>query len=140
MGVSIFALDATVRKSDFTLKGVIASVGIDNAEARSADNIASELFGAYGELGWHCMPENWKNGKLIDSDLILFGRYELYDTQHKVPTGAVKDPKNDRTTTTLGITFLPLSNVALKADYQIMENASSVKPPNQWNLGIGWLF
>jgi hypothetical protein len=42
---------------------------------------------------------------------------------------------------TLGGSFYPHPDIAVKADYQILRNGSrAVGAPNQFNLGLGWWF
>ena len=87
------------------------------------------------------MPESWKKGKMAEADLIPFIRYEEYDTQYKVPSGTVKDGKNDRTDITVGINFPLTQSFVLKADYQFKySEATAGDPNNMFNLGMGWVF
>ena len=47
----------------------------------------------------------------------------------------------DRSLWTLGASFYPHPDIAVKADYQILRNESqAVGAPNQFNLGLGWWF
>lgn len=87
------------------------------------------------DFGNHFLPEG--------ASLWLFVRYELYDTQAEVPSGTTANKKYSRTAVTFGLTYKPLENVVLKADYQIFENESDVpadQEPDQFNLGLGYVF
>ncbi|MEK7745138.1 MAG: hypothetical protein AAB576_00550, partial [Elusimicrobiota bacterium] len=68
-----------------------------------------------------------------------FLRYERYDTQWKVPTGWTKNPSNSRIEYTFGLTYKPVSQVAVKADHQILKD-QGLTGIGQTNLGIGYIF
>ncbi len=98
-------------------------------------NIAEEMRGFYLEAGMHLFPREWKH------DFVGFYRYDNYDTQFKMPDGFLPLKQFDRSAHILGVTYFPHPDIALKFDYNIMENESSVvRAPNRWNLGIGWWF
>ena len=68
-----------------------------------------------------------------------FFRYERYDTQWKVPAGFTKDPANSRVEYTLGLTYKPLAQIAVKLDQQWKLNQARTGV-NQWNFGLGYIF
>jgi hypothetical protein len=98
-------------------------------------NIGKQLRGWYVEPAVHVLPRRFRN------DLILFTRYEKYNTQHRMANGFVPLPEFDRSSVVTGITFKPNADVAVKFDYVFNRNASSViRPLNSLNLGLGWWF
>ena len=86
------------------------------------------------------MPQSWKNGFLKKSDAVAFVRYDNYDTQYKMPDGVAANPAGDRYDWTFGLTFYPVPNLAVKADYQILESAAATDPDDLFNIGIVWQF
>ena len=70
-----------------------------------------------------------------------FARYENFDTQFRMPTGYVGLPEFDRDAWVVGATYWPDPDVAVKFDYSIVGNRSTVvQAPNSVNIGLGWWF
>jgi hypothetical protein len=141
--ISILSADAQWSIGRLDLRGVGAFEWIDNADELSAatgETIASQISGWYLEAAWHWMPERWKTGPRGWSDAIAFVRYDDVDTQRQTPLGLPSDPAGDRNQWTVGVGLFPLSNLVIKADYQINDDDSSSSPANQFNLGLGWSF
>ncbi|MBK5293704.1 MAG: hypothetical protein JJE04_18755, partial [Acidobacteriia bacterium] len=89
----------------------------------------------YVEPGVHLLPRKMRH------DLIAFGRYEKFNTQHRMPARYLPLPQFNRSSWITGITYKPHADVAVKFDYNFNRNASTVvKPIDGVNLGIGWWF
>jgi hypothetical protein len=98
-------------------------------------NVASQMRGYYLEPGIHVLPRWTRN------DVILFTRYEKYNTQHRMPDGYAPLPQFNRSSWVTGVTYKPNADVAIKFDYVFNRNASAVvRAINGINLGIGWWF
>ena len=98
-------------------------------------NVASQMRGYYFEPGLHVLPRRTRN------DVILFARYEKYNTQHRMPEGYAALPQFNRSAWVTGVTYKPNADVAIKFDYVFNRNASAVvRAINGINLGIGWWF
>ena len=94
--------------------------------------------GYYGEVGYDVLSIFKKDAK---EKLILFGRYEFYDTHNSTPNGTTKNDSYGRTDMTFGVTYKVSNGAAFKADYQIFDNnAKGNTPSNQINLGVGVWF
>ena len=130
--------------SRLMLRGVVAKgENSDAADLNTAygNSAGEQIFGWYLEGGVNVMPESWKQGKLKESNLIPFIRYEQYDTQYKVPSNVMKDNANDRTDITIGVNWLLTQTFVVKADVQFLRNESiGWDVDNKYNLGIGWVF
>lgn len=141
--LAIYSADFSYEISRFRFNGVVAHGNNSNAQGLETayNNMAGkELFGWYVEGGVDVMPTRWKTGKLKESAVIPFIRYERYDTQFKVPDNAVKDEANDRTEITVGVNWLLTRNFVLKADAQFLSNeAVGSDVNNKYNLGLGWV-
>ncbi len=137
--LAIYEADFSLNVQDFDFSGAVAWEEISGVETLSA-GVAEEIFGYYLEAGYHFFPASWRTGKLAKADAVFFIRYDDYDTQDKMPTGVLGDPSKDRHDWTMGLSFYPVSNVVVKADYQILKSEADTDPDNTINLGIGWQF
>lgn len=98
-------------------------------------NIAKSSLGYYLEAAYHLLPFDRA------ADIAPFIRYEEFNTQHRMAAGFTPLPQFDRSAYTLGLTYRPHPDIALKFDYQFLRNRSGVVPvSNRVNLGIGWWF
>jgi hypothetical protein len=98
-------------------------------------NIARQLRGFYLE-GGHRFISGASFG-----DVGAFVRYENFDTQYRMPEGYVALPSLDRDAWVFGANYWPDPDVAVKFDYSIVRNQSSVlRAPNSFNVGLGWWF
>ncbi len=101
----------------------------------SNPNLAEQIRGFYAEGGVHLFPRRSAH------DLAVFTRYENFDTQYRMPAGFLPAKQFDRSSWTIGASYFPHPDVALKADYVFNRNASQVvRPRNQFNFGVGWWF
>jgi DtxR family Mn-dependent transcriptional regulator len=142
--VSVAEFDARYSRRRLELRGQFSQVWIDNA-GRLNDalaisvgvnpNIARVLRGLYGEAGYRAFssPSLGEVGGFV--------RYENFDTQFRMPGGYVALPEFDRDAWVIGATYWPDPDVAVKFDYSIVRNRSTViQEPNSLNVGLGWWF
>jgi hypothetical protein len=142
--VSVAEFDARYSRRRLELRGQFSQVWIDNA-GRLNDalaisvgvnpNIARVLRGFYGEAGYRAFssPSLGEVGGFV--------RYENFDTQFRMPAGYVALPEFDRDAWVIGATYWPDPDVAVKFDYSIVRNRSTViQEPNSLNVGLGWWF
>jgi hypothetical protein len=142
--VTVAEADARFARGRLELRAQFANVSIDNAAALNDaltlrtgvnPNVARTLRGAYGEAAYRVI-----SGARI-GDLALFTRYEDVDTQRRMPAGFLPLDAFDRRAVVVGATYWPEPDVAVKADYVILKNQSTIAPaPNSFNLGVGWWF
>ena len=98
-------------------------------------NIAKSSLGYYLEAGYHLLPFTQT------ADIAPFVRYERFNTQHRMASGYTALPQFDRSAYTLGLTYRPHPDIAIKTDYQFLRNRSTVVPiSNRFNMGVGWWF
>jgi hypothetical protein len=115
---TIAAFDGRYRLGDFELAGEYVHVYQDRPDVLNTE-IGRNMSGYWVEGAWHALPTAWKKGKLSNADAVLFARYSELNTQD----GGAVDPTRtsgrfDRSYTTVGISFMPIPSVAIKADYQ----------------------
>lgn len=142
--VGVGSIDARFRRGRHELRGQWSMVSIRGAgdlnraiqaQAGIGPNIASRLLGAYGELGTRISPDAWTH------EVVAFGRYEIFDTQNKMPAGFLPLDHLRRSAVTTGLTYFPDPDVAFKFDVVKERNKSRVvSAPWRVNLGVGWWF
>jgi hypothetical protein len=97
--------------------------------------IASGMLGGYAEVAYNI----WSLFAESERSLQPFYRFEYYDTQWDMPAGFDADRHFDVTSHTLGLSFEPIPNVVIKADYR-NRSAEEGKIADEFNLGIGYVF
>ena len=138
--VQIVAFDTDVRWRDLEFRAEAAFIDNSAADEPGAGaGSADEIFGAYVQLAYHWMPDSWKSGKLINSDAVVFARYDYSDTQYGEVTNGTRDRSNSLREITLGMSFYPVRNVVLKADYTIADSIGGDKS-NRYDFGVGYEF
>ncbi len=142
--LKIFEFDGRYSWKRFDTRGQFAITDLEEAGRINeilqrrigvSPNIAEQTRGFYWEGAVHVLPSGTVH------DLVPFYRYENFDTQYRMPDGFLPLEEFDREAHVVGVTYSPYPDVALKFDYIVLRNASSViEAPNQWNFGIGWWF
>lgn len=140
--LTLWDAHAEWRAHGVQVRGVCARGHLDDAGAvglaidpSGLTPIGSRTRGWYGEVAWNVLSLRSKG----DSELSPFVRYEALDTQASVATGFARDPVNDRTLKTYGVTWKPIANVAIKVDFQNAGNRAGTAV-DQWNVALGYLF
>ena len=138
---TIWEAHAQYRAHGFDLRGLYAAASVDDVAelnaARGLDgtgSIGEELTGWYVQAGYDVLTL-----ANTEHELTPYVRYEALNTQAEVPTGFAANAANDRNVLLLGAQWKPITNVVLKADYQIHRNEASTGL-NQFNVALGYLF
>jgi hypothetical protein len=141
VGVTMFGFDARYQFKGLHLRGQFIKSDISGAEAYNSftgKDLGSSMLGYYGELGFDVLSVLKKDAK---EKVILFGRYEYYDTHAKVPDGTDRNDSYARTDMTFGVSYKVAAGAVFKADYQIMDNNGEDNVPSkQINFGVGVWF
>ena len=141
MGTTVVEVHGLAQLRGFDLRVLFARASIDQAgEASRAlglpagSPIAETMQGGYLQAGYNVLSQ-------LSTPVALtpYVRYEQVDTQHGVPGGFVRDLARDGVLKTLGIELKPIPNVALKTDYQWIENEAGTGR-NQFNVNLGYAF
>ncbi|MBI4908552.1 MAG: hypothetical protein HY820_33340 [Acidobacteria bacterium] len=142
--VTMAGFDGRYNYRRFDVRGLFANTWVSQAGELNRrleqqfgvnPNVARQMRGYYLEPGVHVLPRRTRN------DVILFTRYEKYNTQHRMPLGYLPLPQFNRSSWITGVTYKPNGDVAIKFDYVWNRNASQVVGAiNGINLGIGWWF
>jgi hypothetical protein len=130
----------------------IAYPEADKINTAYAKNTASDMYGAYAELGY-----DWLHKKQKGAQFITFARYEALDLNASLPAPpkAIYDGTLKQQHFIAGISYLPIPNVVIKADVRLLHtgeqnpdliinpapNALAYRQTNQFlNIGIGYSF
>jgi len=95
-------------------------------------SIGEAMEGFYVEAGY----DLWAGG---ERSLTPYVRWEQLDTQAEVPAGFRRDPARDVESLTVGLSFQPIGQVVLKADYQDYDDAAG-SGVDQFNVALGYIF
>ena len=146
--VGLFELDSRWRHGGWTTRAEIAFLFIGDAAALNAAltptppmpsdalPIPSAAWGGYAELGYNLLRV-LRPGS--DQDVTLFGRLDFVDTQLSIPSGYMARSELRRTTPTVGLTYRPIPQIALKLDYRRHEFGAG-PGYNEIASAITWMF
>jgi hypothetical protein len=140
--VTLFDVHAQYENRGAQLRALYAHTSVGDAARVNLSNglegdesVGSSQYGFYVEGAYDFMTL-WPHGSWV---VAPFVRYERLNTQDEVPFGYDRDPANDRTAVTAGVSVKPLAGVVLKADYQWLTNEARTGT-NQFNVAVGFLF
>jgi DtxR family Mn-dependent transcriptional regulator len=142
--VSLVEADARYSRRGYELRGQFVRIWIDNAGLLN-DSLALRV-GVNPNIGSALRGFSLEGGRRFLAGTRLgeiggFVRYENFDTQYRMPAGYVPLVEFDRDAWVFGATLWPDPDVAVKVDYSIVGNQSSViSAPNSFNVGLGWWF
>jgi hypothetical protein len=138
---SVLEGHAEYRGHGFELRALAAVSDVDDAAQVNEvlgytddASIGSRLTGWYVQAGYDVL-----RGLTTEQQLVPYVRYEEVNTQAEVPGGFAKDPANDRAAITFGAAWRPITQVAVKVDYQWLTNDAE-SGVDQLNVSLGWLF
>jgi hypothetical protein len=115
---TIAAFDGRYRYKDFEVAGEYVHVYQDRPDVLNGE-IGRNMSGYWVEGAWHALPTAWKRGRLAAADAVLFARYSELNTQKGGAADTAKTSgRYNRNYTTVGLSFMPIPAVAIKADYQ----------------------
>ncbi len=147
--------DIMYSNKGFSAKAIGTMISFPNASDVNrayANNVAKVMYGAYGELAYNLLENS---AKYKDQQLNVFGRYEMLDLNASIPSNGIYDGTLKQQHIIAGFTYLPIPNVAIKADVRILhtgdENPALVINPSParvpyrvnnsfLNIGIGYSF
>lgn len=140
VAITMLGLDARYQYKGFEARAQFITAQLSNTKqynALTGKDLGSELNGYYVEAGYNVLQQarNTKN------KLLIFARYENYNTHASVEEGTTKNNAYNRTDITVGAGFKVADGAVFKADYQNMSNEQDgSKPKNMFNMGIGVWF
>lgn len=123
------------------VRGLYARSGLSDAGAVSLaisagpQAIGSRQHGGYLEVAYNLLAR----ARGTAQELCPFVRYEALNTQDRVAPGFSADKANDRQVRTYGLSYRPITNIAIKVDYQNFQNRAGTAV-DQINVSLGYLF
>jgi hypothetical protein len=138
--VTMLAADARFDRGPWAFRGEAAYTHLAKAaeigEAFGED-VGSRMSGWYGEGAYNLLHLVRRSST---AQINAFLRYERLNTQAGVPDGVTADGAFARRITTLGLTWKPISSVAIKGDYQFRRNKAGAGEDEVVRLGVGYQF
>ena len=139
VGISMIGFDARYRIGGFQARGVFNITQFSNTEQYNSftgSDLGSEMLGYYAEAGYNIFAPS----KKIQDELIVFSRYEVYNTHQNTTSESAINSAYNRTDVTVGLHYKPSPNTSFKADYQIFNNDEDSNGKHQLNFGVGVWF
>ena len=153
--VVIGETDIQFEANGCSFKALGAFISIPNASDINrvyANNTPKTAYGAYAEAGYDVFHAiRTVQGK----QLIVFVRYEKLNINATIPSNGIFDGTLDQQHVIIGLNYLPITNVVIKADVRVMHTGDqnpaltvALNPATQpyeqnntfFNLGIGFSF
>ncbi|HJP61836.1 MAG TPA: hypothetical protein VJ844_00255, partial [Mucilaginibacter sp.] len=104
------------------LLGTIVSIPHAAAINRAyANNTPKTEYGAYAEIGYDLL---YRDGSKREKQLILFVRDEKFNMNAQIPSNGVIDGTLNQNHIVTGFTYLPVKNIAIKADVRFVHTGS----------------
>ena len=140
---TIFDLHGQAQMRGFDLRGVFARAQLDDAAqlnmklGKSGTNgVAERMQGSYVQIGYDVLSQAVFSGGVA---LTPYVRYEVVDTQDRMPVGFARNPSTDNTYTTVGVELKPIPNIVVKVDHAWVSNEVDTGV-NQFNVNMGYAF
>ena len=141
IGMSMIGFDVRYAFKAFQARGQIITSTLSNTKEYNeftGSDLGSSMFGYYAEVGYDLINIFKKDAK---ERLVLFARYEAWDTHATVVTDFTKNHGYRKSAITTGLSYHIAKGAVLKGDFQIFDNeAEGNIPSNQFNLGVGVWF
>ena len=99
-----------------------------------AHAVGTRQWGGYLEAGYDLLSHSGSRQALIP-----FLRWERLNLQQQVAAWVLADPANDQTVHTAGVSWKPIPQVAVKADFSHVRNGARTGR-SQWDLALGYEF
>jgi hypothetical protein len=133
-GFKVRALFSQSFLQDTTLLNFALGNLVNNPQTQ----VAEQMLGTYGEIGYDVMPLLWKDTK---QSLSPFFRFEYIDTQQKMSAFAIANPLFKQKIYTVGLDYKPIPQIVFKVDYNHVTPESNVADvTNYVNFGVGYVF
>src|SRR5574341_25290 len=137
--VTVLSADARYENRGASLRGVIATVSVGDAEQINAlygAAVGSRISGGYIEGAYDLLRLASRTSQKLNA----FVRYERYNTHAGVPTGTTRNAELARRVTTVGLAYKPTWNTVFKGDYEMRRTAAGTAEGETLRLGVGYQF
>jgi hypothetical protein len=131
-----FEANTTVVKIFIADAAAITNFNRAAGNIKATETIPDNIFGFNIQGGIH-LPQLLNIN--TDHDFIPFVLYENFDLHDSVPGGFARDLKLDTEIVTVGFSYMPVSNVAIKLDHQRFSFGNNTHK-NQFNMGLAYMY
>lgn len=141
VSVSIIEAHAQLEVRGFDLRGLVAEATVGEAgrlnqalDLAGASGVAEKLRGGYLQVGYNVLSQS-----LSDVALTPYLRYEMVDTQARMPSGFNRNMATKSAYLTAGFEVNPVPEIVVKIDYAWVRNDAD-SGVNQFNINVGFAF
>jgi len=143
---TIVEADMKYRYKWFDMNAAIVNISIDDSAAMNTfcqtnsgctASIADNIFGWNIQAGVHLFQ---LMGKSTTQDFVPFVLYERIRPQDSMAEGFGRTAGNNFENLTLGFSYMPIPNIAFKADYTTRYQEQTAGTLELFNLGMGYMF
>ena len=138
IGIQMIGLDARYNDGPLQARAQYIIAELENTAAYNtftSSDLGSVMTGYYLEGGYNLFVD-----KNTNDELIVFARYENYNTHDEIAEGFESNLSYNRTEKTIGVTYKVASGAAFKADYQFISNELNPEESTRMNLGVAVWF
>lgn len=136
--VGITEADARFRRGGLDVRAMFARVFVNAPDSLSlTTGVGETVQGWNAEVAYDLLRRDRSADRR--RSVVVFARYEDFDTNEEMPSGIPADPTADRNVRTFGIDYMPLEKIALKADYEHWEDGTD-DTVDRFNLGAAFEF
>lgn len=140
---TIFDVHAQAQFRGLDVRGLFAQSHLSNAAELNlalgntgTDGVAERMQGSYIQVGYDVLSQVTNNAGVA---LTPYLRYEVVDTQNKMPAGFPRSLSTDNIYVTAGVELKPIPNVVVKIDHAWVSNDADTGI-NQFNVNLGYAF
>ena len=145
--VGIFEADARFQRWGLNLRAEYARVFIQNAAGITDYQrqqsmlpgmaaVGSAAQGFYAEAGYDILRPLHRTRQQVP----IFARYEYVDTRASLPAVTAPVVTQAQNYLTVGVTYLPIPQIAFKFDYRRLVAGYDGFAPDRYSLGIGFMY
>ncbi|MCK5535436.1 MAG: hypothetical protein KAI79_01350 [Bacteroidales bacterium] len=143
VGINLLSFNSRVNIKALEARVQVYGIEFSNSAAYNefagysdVDYLAKQVFGFYFELAYNVLNKMEKE----NGSLILFSRFEEFDTQYKMENDLSANSAYHVKSITNGLSWKPNLKIAFKVDIQNVYNDANAKWTTSLNLGTGFSF
>lgn len=139
VNISMVGADYRYSIGNFKTRGVVAYASLANVaeyNKLTKKDLGSAMLGYYVEFAYDLFAKDGSG----EGALTPFVRYEKYDTNYKVASGATRKDAYNKQDWVFGVGYRIAKGAVLKADYLLSKSKADDSAVGTLNLGVGVTF